>query len=118
MFGKGTVVLMNKYKCGKSTIYDIKKNKEKIVSYLSTRETTSGMIKRKTLKQGSNESVEKAVYLWFLQERARGTPISGTHKLKHKLKPLLIAKYQKPRCFKNTNIELLPVHYCAQRMHG
>ena len=33
----------------------------------------------------------------------------------HKLKPLLIGKYQKPRCFKNTNIELFPVHYYAQK---
>ena len=75
--GEKIVMLMNKYKFGKSTIYDIKKNKEKIVSYLSTRETTSGMNKRQTLKLGSNESVEKAVCLWFLQYRARGTPISG-----------------------------------------
>ena len=29
------------------------------------------------MKQETNYSVKKATYLWFLQECARGTPISG-----------------------------------------
>lgn len=53
------------------------KNKEKVFAYLSTRETNSNSIKRKTLKEGTKEAVKRATYLWFLQERARGTPISG-----------------------------------------
>ena len=33
----------------------------------------------------------------------------------HKLKPVLIGKYKKPRCFKNFDINALPVHYTAQK---
>ena len=40
-------------------------------------ETDSEAKKRKTLKRGTNDSVEKATYLWFIQERGRGTLISG-----------------------------------------
>ena len=60
-------------------ISDIKKNKDRILSYMyiSTMETAGGAKKRNTLKKESLEDVEKATYLWFLQERGRGTPISG-----------------------------------------
>ena len=37
----------------------------------------SGTKKCKTLKKESYKDVEKATYLWFLQEHSRGTPISG-----------------------------------------
>ena len=37
---------------------------------------------------------------------------------KHKLKPVLIGKYKKPRCFKNVNMSVLPVHHTAQKMLG
>ena len=36
----------------------------------------------------------------------------------HKLKPVMIGKYKKPRAFKNANMEALPVHYVNQKMHG
>ena len=39
-------------------------------------ETSCGAKKRKTLKE-SFEDVERATFLWFLQECSRGTPISG-----------------------------------------
>ena len=192
-------------------------------------ETDAEANKGKTLKRGTNDSVEKATYLWFIQERARGTPISGPvltqkalqfygqlnddappdefkassgwldrfkrrheirqHEIRqidsiqpfiiklfdliqqndtlqpdqlynadetglfwrllpdntlvsahemaapgiksareritqlcctnaignHKLKPMVIGKYQRPRCFKNVNMDALTVHYCAQK---
>ena len=42
-------------------------------------ETVGGAKRRKTLKKESYEDVEKATYLWFQQERAQGTPISGPY---------------------------------------
>jgi len=30
----------------------------------------------------------------------------------HKLNPFIIGKYQKPRCFKNVNINNIPMMYC------
>ena len=69
--------LMQEFNCEKSTRSHIKKNKDRILSYISTMETAGGAKKRKTLKKESLEDVEKATYLWFLQECGRGTHISG-----------------------------------------
>ncbi|KAK9688090.1 Tc5 transposase DNA-binding domain [Popillia japonica] len=33
--------------------------------------------KRKTLRLSAYPAMEKALYTWFVQERARGTPLSG-----------------------------------------
>ena len=33
----------------------------------------------------------------------------------HKLKPVMIGKFAKPRCFKNVNMDALPVIYKSQR---
>ena len=52
--------IMQKFNCGKSTISDIKKNKERILSYISTMEIAK---RRKALKKESYEDVEKATYL-------------------------------------------------------
>ena len=68
---------MQEFNCGKSTISDIKKNKEWILGYVSAMETAGGAKKRKTLKKECYKDMEKAAYLWFQQECARGTPISG-----------------------------------------
>jgi hypothetical protein len=67
----GTVTaLSQQYKVGKSTICDIRKNKERILSYGTT--SSSLTKKRKTLKVSAYPEVDKAVYTWFLQERSRG----------------------------------------------
>ena len=65
---------MQEFNCGKSTISDIRKSKEKILGYISG---MAGAKRRKTLKIENYEDVEKATYLWFQQEHARETPISG-----------------------------------------
>lgn len=62
--------LSEKYKVGKSTICDIKKNKAKILSYVTTASSLTN--KRKTLKVSAYPEVDKTVYAWFLQERSRG----------------------------------------------
>lgn len=68
--GTTVTALAEKYKVGKSTICDIKRNKERILSYATT--SSSLINKRKTLKISSYPEVDKAVYTWFLQERSRG----------------------------------------------
>ena len=59
---------MKKFNCRKATISDIKRSKEKILAFISTMEISSGAKKHKMLKQELHENVEKATYLWFLQE--------------------------------------------------
>ena len=44
--------LIAEFKCGKATISDIKKNKERILVYISTVETSSGAKKHKTYEEG------------------------------------------------------------------
>ncbi len=36
-----------------------------------------GSTKRKTMKSAENEKLEEAVYVWFIQCRSKGDPISG-----------------------------------------
>ncbi|KAG5861026.1 hypothetical protein JTB14_032400 [Gonioctena quinquepunctata] len=67
--------LASEYGVGRSTIYDVKKNHEKIKKFVST--TDCGPGKRQTLKKAEHPEVEEALYMWFLQERNRHAPISG-----------------------------------------
>ena len=59
---KGTKpsLLMKEFNCRKATISDIKRNKERILGYISTMEMFSGAKKCKTLKKEFFEDVEKA----------------------------------------------------------
>ena len=38
---------------------------------------TSKRVKRKLLKVARDEQLDKALYVWFIQQRTSGTPISG-----------------------------------------
>ena len=69
-------LLMQEFNCGKATIFDISRNETRILAYVSTMETSSGAKKGSMMKKEGYEDVEKATYLWFLQERSRGMPIS------------------------------------------
>ncbi|CAH2008665.1 unnamed protein product [Acanthoscelides obtectus] len=65
----------SEYGVGRSTIYDIKRNHEKIKKFVSS--TDCGPGKRQTLKKAEHPEVEEGLYMWFLQERNRHAPISG-----------------------------------------
>ena len=75
--GVKSSVLMQEFNCEKSTISDIKRNNEQILADVSTMEMSSCAKKCRTMKKEVYEDMEKATYLWFLQERSRRTPISG-----------------------------------------
>ncbi|CAB3232777.1 unnamed protein product [Arctia plantaginis] len=66
--------LASEYGVGRFTIYDIKKNHQKIKQFVSTTDCAPG--KRQTLKKAEHPEVEEALYMWFLQERNRHAPIS------------------------------------------
>ncbi|XP_064421026.1 jerky protein homolog-like [Latimeria chalumnae] len=65
------------YEIGETTVRDIKKNKEKILTYASSLDSTSGLSKRKSMKLSTYEELDRAMLEWFHQQRAEGTPISG-----------------------------------------
>ncbi|KAJ8929081.1 hypothetical protein NQ314_018280 [Rhamnusium bicolor] len=59
----------------KSTVYDIKKNKEKIQSFVSR--TFHGVGKRKVMRKAEHPEMEDALYTWFLKQRGNYVPISS-----------------------------------------
>jgi hypothetical protein len=66
-----------KYGVGKTTITDIKRNKDKIIGF--KREMTDmGMTRpAKIMKVGNDTELDKAIYMWFQQKRMEGMPMSG-----------------------------------------
>ena len=73
--GKGTN-LSAEYGVSKQQISDIHKNKETSMKFADILET-SERVKRKLLKVAHDEQLDKALYVWFIQQRTSGTPISG-----------------------------------------
>lgn len=69
--------LANKYGVGTSTISDIKKNTDSILSYTCKLDSEDGSKHRKTMTKPKHELLEDALYCWFLQKRSTGQPISG-----------------------------------------
>ena len=72
---KGTN-LPAEYGVSKQQISDIRKNKETSMKFADILET-SERVKRKLLKVAHDEQLDKALYVWFIQQRTSGTPISG-----------------------------------------
>lgn len=62
----------------RTTINDIKKQSEEIIKFASQMESQDGRPKqRKVMKKAYNEVLDTALYLWFVQKRSEGIPLSG-----------------------------------------
>ena len=103
---KGTN-LAQEFGISKQQISDIRKNKDKILKFTDSIETSEGL-NRKSLKLADDEQLDKALYTWFIQQRSSGTPISGLL-LQEK------AKHFSTRCLKHVNMDALPVIYKSQK---
>ena len=66
-----------KYGVGIQTVYDIIKNKDKLLKFCAESDSVIGFRNRKTLKTAEEPKLDFAIYEWFRQERFKGTPISG-----------------------------------------
>ncbi|XP_003341417.2 tigger transposable element-derived protein 2 [Monodelphis domestica] len=66
------------YGIGESTVRDIKKNKERIITYANSSDPTSGVSKRKSMKSSTYEELDRVMIEWFNQQRNEGIPVSGT----------------------------------------
>lgn len=62
---------------GKSTVNDWRRNRKSIESFCTHIETDKVLASRCTLKKPKHELVDDALWTWFMQERRRGTPMSG-----------------------------------------
>ena len=75
--GVGYSELCDKFGIGKSTITTLKKNEGKIREFASTLESKSISGDRKVMRLANDEELDKALYLWFIQKRSIGMPMSG-----------------------------------------
>ncbi len=57
-------------------VFDIVKQKDRLTSYIAERDTKNGG-SRKKMRAADDDNLDRAVYLWFTQERSKGNPISG-----------------------------------------
>ena len=79
---KGTN-LAQEFGISKQQISDIRKNKDKVLKFSDSIETSKGL-SRKSLNLDDDEQLDKALYAWFIKQRSSGTPIS--HLLQEKAK--------------------------------
>lgn len=75
--GESGYFLARFYNVGKSTIADIKRKKETILSFASKIDSTDGKRTRKVMKSAANIKLDEALFLWFVQQRNLGVPKSG-----------------------------------------
>ncbi|XP_069821771.1 large ribosomal subunit protein uL23m isoform X1 [Dendropsophus ebraccatus] len=75
--GESRTCIMEEYNIGSSTIYDIKKRKDQLCSFVASSETMRGLMKRQTLKQPKLAQLDKVVYMWFSEMRSQGIAVTG-----------------------------------------
>lgn len=76
--GKSVKSLKDEYGVGDQTVRDIIKNKSELLKFACSSDSSSGMIKRKTMKKSTYDDLDRALLEWFNNQRAQGNPISGT----------------------------------------
>lgn len=76
--GVTPAALSVQYDVPRSTIYDIKSKSDEIEKFASQMESQDGRPnQRKVMKKAANEVLDTALYLWFIQKRSEGIPLSG-----------------------------------------
>lgn len=75
--GESVIKLASELGVGVTTVKDWKKNRKDLEAYSTTVETDGALKSRKMLKKPKLELVDEALWVWFCQERRKGTPLSG-----------------------------------------
>ena len=75
--GVPQIRLAEEYGVGRSTITDLKRNEQKLQQFASTIENQGISTGRKIMRLAKEEQLEEALYMWFVQRRGQGTPVSG-----------------------------------------
>ena len=68
-------MIQEEYNVGKSTIYDLRSDKEKILQYAAECESAKIFKNRKTMKPAKFDELDRVLYEWFKQRRSEGIPI-------------------------------------------
>lgn len=75
--GESVAKLASEIGVGITTIKDWRKNRKDLESFCLTVEGEKAVKNRRTLKKPKLEVLDDAVWVWFCQERCKGTPLSG-----------------------------------------
>ena len=75
--GQSLTSVATEFNTAKSTIHNIVKNKAKLQTFLTEIQDGDCIKRRCIVRRANLEELDKAVYLWFVQQRCKGTPISG-----------------------------------------
>lgn len=67
--------ILEKFNITKSTFYDIKKNKDKLKSFVESETKSNKNIIR--LREPNFKKIDSAVYTWYCSQRSSGVPIRG-----------------------------------------
>ena len=62
---------------GKSTVFDIKDSREKIIKFTGEAQDDSFLTNWCIVRRADDDGHDRAIHHWFIQERRKGTPISG-----------------------------------------
>jgi hypothetical protein len=76
-------VLMTEFGIASSTLYDIRNQKDELFKFASESESSNNIHQRRSMKRPKFEKLDDVLYVWFLERRRKGMPISG---------PMLIEK--------------------------
>ena len=76
--GERQVDLASEFGVGTSTVADLKKKEGRIREFVATMDSLSvSMKERKIMRLADDERLDEAVYLWFIQKRSLGIPVTG-----------------------------------------
>ena len=70
-------MLFASYNIRWSTLYDVKKQKVPLVSFMASDESVKGPFKQYTLKQHKLAQLDKVLYEWFTAVHSKGEPMTG-----------------------------------------
>ncbi|XP_047409895.1 jerky protein-like [Sciurus carolinensis] len=69
--------LTEEYGVGTTTIYDLKKQKDKLLKFYSDSDNQELMKNRKTLHRAKNEDLDRVLIEWIRQQRSKDMPLTG-----------------------------------------
>lgn len=75
--GTSVAKLCDEYGLGKSTVYDIKKQKKELFEFFADSDTPIAMCERKTISHAKSDDHDKVMIEWIRQRRSEGVPLSG-----------------------------------------
>jgi len=75
--GTSVAKLCEEYGLGKSTVYDIKKQKKELFDFFVDSDTPIAMSQRKIISHAKSDDHDKVMIEWIRQRRSEGVPLSG-----------------------------------------